>query len=353
MLAKKILLLLKINFYLIPFVFCFKCPIVFATECSHYLIENKKILSLNPIDVPLDSLFYNPDGSAIVLKKPFVWAIKDQNQKLIGLLVGTSHDYISIDMFPESFRALLVNVNYVFTEHSSQQNGELNSILIRQNFEPSIPSLYSQLTQAERNRVMDDFLEYQFMKSKISIHLNSDLYSPQNSFNLVNLSAFGFIDRLTENSEVATSALNRQLVQLDDQIARFAKFNGATWGFLEEGPEHLINFANGFTFDQVKTLLTTRENIFEQSYFSVRQLLTQYKNGDLSGLKKYVDGLTDSERQSFLTDRNKLWIPKIVSQFRKNEVTLVIAGAYHFVGKDNVIELLESEGYSVERLTFE
>ena len=51
-----------------------------------------------------------------------------------------------------------------------------------------------------------------------------------------------------------------------------------------------------------------------------------------------------------LVQRNDNWIPVIEGLLEKDQNTLVVAGAAHFVGEDGVIKLLADKGYMIKRV---
>ena len=54
--------------------------------------------------------------------------------------------------------------------------------------------------------------------------------------------------------------------------------------------------------------------------------------------------------QSLLVKRNTAWLPQLEAMLASPEVEYVLVGALHLVGKDGVINMLESRGYQVEQL---
>lgn len=53
---------------------------------------------------------------------------------------------------------------------------------------------------------------------------------------------------------------------------------------------------------------------------------------------------------ALITNRNRTWVPKIESLIGGKDDVLVVVGAAHLVGKDGVVELLRSKGYTIEQL---
>lgn len=54
--------------------------------------------------------------------------------------------------------------------------------------------------------------------------------------------------------------------------------------------------------------------------------------------------------KKLVIQRNNNWIPVIEGLLKKDQVTLVVAGAAHFVGDDGVVKLLNDAGYVVKKV---
>ena len=79
------------------------------------------------------------------------------------------------------------------------------------------------------------------------------------------------------------------------------------------------------------------------------ELLAAWRAGDT---KRLADMLSD-EYQSFpelyralVTDRNKRWLPQIERFLTDDRDYMVLVGALHLVGKDGLLDLLKTQGYS-------
>lgn len=310
--------------------------------------EHSSILKFSPEEIPLDSIFYNPDNTPITLTHPFIWLIKDQTGQPVGALIGTAHKYVSIDMMPKVFFEILRQSSVVMTEHSSRQNGELDLKLMRPGTNRS--SVFSQLPTEDTYRINSDFINFNRIKREVARRLASKVFFPRNEFSITNLSTYGFFMRQCEVAEMASSELRTQPIQMDDQIGRLATSHGVKWRYLEDGVIHLHQYVYGHTLTRIKQLLSQSTNIFEVEYFNHRYLLKNYRDGNLEAIEAYIETLTDLEREYFLSLRNRAWIPRIIQNLKSEGFTTIAAGIYHFVGEDNVIQLLEAEGYKAERL---
>jgi uncharacterized protein YbaP (TraB family) len=52
----------------------------------------------------------------------------------------------------------------------------------------------------------------------------------------------------------------------------------------------------------------------------------------------------------FIVQRNKAWISKIEDLIVRGDTALVVVGAGHFVGPDNLLQLLRGKGYAIEQI---
>jgi uncharacterized protein len=53
-----------------------------------------------------------------------------------------------------------------------------------------------------------------------------------------------------------------------------------------------------------------------------------------------------------ITERNAAWVPKIMDQWAKPQVTTVLVGAAHLVGIDNLVSLLSAKGLTFEQIEY-
>ena len=89
-------------------------------------------------------------------------------------------------------------------------------------------------------------------------------------------------------------------------------------------------------------------------YFSqeVDSLTSLVDSGDLDSLEYSINSWCDrdlEECESLLYERNRNWIPKIEQFLGQEKDSLVVVGAGHLVGEQNVIKLLKQKGYTVRR----
>ena len=79
-----------------------------------------------------------------------------------------------------------------------------------------------------------------------------------------------------------------------------------------------------------------------------------WRDGDSDSLIAQLIELMETDYpdmyQALLVERNNRWIPVILKYFSTDDIEFVLVGAAHLVGKDGLLETLESAGYSIEQL---
>jgi uncharacterized protein YbaP (TraB family) len=53
--------------------------------------------------------------------------------------------------------------------------------------------------------------------------------------------------------------------------------------------------------------------------------------------------------EKIIVERNRRWLPEIEKFLQHESGTLVAVGAAHLVGRNGIIEMLKTKGYSVEQ----
>ena len=82
-------------------------------------------------------------------------------------------------------------------------------------------------------------------------------------------------------------------------------------------------------------------------------MVTAWSTGDSDGLEAILISSFEDYPQMqrrLLSDRNRNWLPQLESFLQEDEDYLVIVGALHLVGPDNVLDLLAQQGYQAEQL---
>lgn len=133
--------------------------------------------------------------------------------------------------------------------------------------------------------------------------------------------------------------------------------DGKALAFLETIDEQfamLLNVSDGHEDD----FLTQNLDQLEQMETFLQQTISAWREGDRAAMAELVKEMHDTEvGQRFyrilLTERNQRWVTDIKQMLATPEVELVLVGALHLAGRDNVLDLLKAEGYQVRQLNAE
>jgi len=82
-------------------------------------------------------------------------------------------------------------------------------------------------------------------------------------------------------------------------------------------------------------------------------VIEAWKSGNASKIEPLLLEITrkyPAIHKKFLTDRNRVWLPKIEELLRGEKNVFVVIGMAHLVGKDGLVELLKKKGFRVEQL---
>ncbi|MFU8878277.1 MAG: TraB/GumN family protein [Wenzhouxiangellaceae bacterium] len=79
----------------------------------------------------------------------------------------------------------------------------------------------------------------------------------------------------------------------------------------------------------------------------------QWLHGDIAALERAIEEYRAQSEvlfQALLARRNQQWASRVLQQLDSQHSTLLVAGAAHFAGPDNLLQILENKGLSVERV---
>lgn len=116
---------------------------------------------------------------------------------------------------------------------------------------------------------------------------------------------------------------------------------------LDKDPSLTPDCVDRLFAEEIKESLLVRQNNFER-YQRLTSIIKAYKAGDGVQLYRLQK---ESTTQCLLSERNHRWLDIMEKAFAENESLFIVAGVAHFVGPDNLIDLLLKRGYRVERLT--
>lgn len=124
---------------------------------------------------------------------------------------------------------------------------------------------------------------------------------------------------------------------------------------LESVDEH-VNVLAGMNDHESEVFLLEALVFADASAKGFPQEVAAWKAGDTERLynlqKPLMPDIVDAPglNARLLYDRNARWIPRIEAAMKSGKPTMIVAGAMHFSGTNNVIALLQKRGYKIEQL---
>jgi len=85
---------------------------------------------------------------------------------------------------------------------------------------------------------------------------------------------------------------------------------------------------------------------------NIDEIVRSWADGDEAVLAKLLlAGMVEFPEihQKVIVERNRRWVPEIEKLLEQGSGALIVVGAAHLVGRDGVIEMLKTKGYSVEQ----
>ena len=117
---------------------------------------------------------------------------------------------------------------------------------------------------------------------------------------------------------------------------------------LETVEQQMTLFDNLTDDQQAEMLLETIRNI-DLGIETIKEMENLYSQQDIDALYEYITsggGIIEEEKNQFLDQRNKNWIPKIEYRIAQSS-TFIAVGAGHLGGPNGIIRLLENKGYTL------
>ncbi len=133
--------------------------------------------------------------------------------------------------------------------------------------------------------------------------------------------------------------------QLDMEILKYARAEKKTVFALDEIPEEGA-FSEAEIEDKGLAFIETLYGKEPEGLNTFNRLKSAYQIGDEKELLQLLSEQKENDLK--LVERNKLWVSKIKWALEKR--LFVAVGALHLVGKDNFLEFLTREGYSVKKI---
>ena len=336
-----------IRFFLSLLVLWAHCDAYATLSCSDELSLPELLQSYT-----IDSQLYTPAGEPLIMERPPLWAVSDRSGQIKVVLVGTMHRYMSLRHFPEKVIPVFEGARRVYTEHSSRVGGDDDRRA--QRAEPHHPNSLAQLLKPnELERIQSDLDSFTNFKQSLFEKV-PELYTPKWQAVFEYLTPYGVFMEVSNISEIVTSELRAQPIQIDDQIARVAEAAGAFKGYLE--PPHgryFQDYYESHTAEAITEFLAESDNVFEWMLQNHQQMARNYHQGHDEAFERMILQMNERYRDAMLYDRNQNWLVKLEQLISEPEgYSLVIVRALHIYGEQGLNRLLQDLGYKVQRVEF-
>jgi hypothetical protein len=135
---------------------------------------------------------------------------------------------------------------------------------------------------------------------------------------------------------------------VDEQLALMAQTDGKPIIGLETVDDQLGYFAH-LTGEQQRQFLRSTLDESSSAQGETAAIVRAWQQGDTVALERLLrEGSSDAPDiyRLLTTDRNRRWLPKIVTLLNGDDNFLVVVGALHLIGHDGLVELLQHAGYT-------
>jgi hypothetical protein len=117
--------------------------------------------------------------------------------------------------------------------------------------------------------------------------------------------------------------------------------------------EFQIGLFDGLPRDQQQAMLEQTLAELDEGVAVLGEMVAAWRDGELESLgAELLDEFAEFPGlyETLVTNRNNAWVPALERMLADGRRHLVVVGALHLVGPDNVVELLRERGHEVERL---
>ncbi|WP_392339044.1 TraB/GumN family protein [Moritella marina] len=263
-----------------------------------------------------------------------VWQVTDGKNSIY--LGGTVH-VLTTDDYPlpaEFDRAYaLTDVLVLETDMAKLDSPAFQQTMLSQLTYPEGQNV-SQHLSPETYKQLAAFCESRGIGMQVINHFKPSMISLM--LTMVELQRLNFtglgVDKFYNNKAVVDGKPLGKLETVEEQLAFIA-------GLGKGKEDELIRYS----LEDIKTLPT----------FMV-EMKTAWRDGDPQALEDIaitplITNFPDIY-ESLLVQRNNNWLPQIEAMFTNQQTELVLVGALHLVGKDGLLEQLQSAGYKVKQL---
>ena len=139
---------------------------------------------------------------------------------------------------------------------------------------------------------------------------------------------------------------------VDNYFTREARHSGKELAGLETADEH-VEVLHGMNDVESEIILLETIVFRDKQRDEFNQLRAAWRRGDTAtmwALNQRDRNLNPGADVRLLDMRNVKWVPKIRAEFNSGKPTSIVVGAFHMLGPNGLIALLQRNGYKFEQL---
>ncbi len=292
-----------------------------------------------------DSSDDNVNTQSNVTTSPFLWRIEGDTPSYLYGTVHIREDEILT--LPDIVFELILSSDKVYTETKMDYSTIVES---------------TTLSMLPKGQTVDNILPEDVLEKLNNFFTDKKLTQFEITY-LKSLKVWGVASAVVQYSDSDKEDTNQPL--LDQYIWNIATTESVDISGLETVEEQLNIFNNLTTEEQIKLLnesLDYVNEIEENGDFYIDIYQREYLNGDIDSILDLEysdfdknDPLDKKIEKKVLNDRNINLTNRIIDNITKNpdKQFFFAIGTAHFVGNKSIISLLEDEGYTVTRVSFE
>jgi uncharacterized protein YbaP (TraB family) len=288
-------------------------------------------------------LLFSAATGCTTIKNPYFWEIEKDGKN--SYLLGTIHSGVEFKELPSIVHEQLDTAKIVFLEtdlgNYAQRGIPLESA--RPNF------LAEQKKKYEENLKKNKSTKVHFTNqewTEIVDRLQKHKVPPESA----EFYPLQWINKLVTQTEATRVNFAQHKAayakSMDSTIERISINEGKTVFPLDNSERMTAVCWDLFTIEQIKYKI--KNDTFER-IDDLSQAAKDYKKGDSDLFLKKQKIRSKELDDCLLKDRNKIWVEKIDTYHKKDAPLFVAGGLLHFIGQDNVIDLLQNIGYKVRR----
>lgn len=265
--------------------------------------------------------------------QPLLW--KAEKNGRVGYFLGTMHAGVAKNALPNEVFEIIQNTPYFYIEADTDQVTQ--ELIQNRGF-------------LDENQSLDELLSPEAWTKLVEI-----------------LGAMMPVENLQRMKPwYATMILGSIAIQqtygelppkIDTELRDYARSLGHEIGYLETASFQLSSLEATNPSNELDLSLRSSENFLQTTSEQLKSLEACYQQANIECLLSKIFQSADSKTNAqwkydiMFRSRNRNWILPIKRALEKGPSFFAV-GAGHLIGEENVLELLEKEGFTIERIDF-